>query len=58
MGVGAEVVLCVLLRSFKFLLSDKDVKFQMFGTITRPSVDGKTSALPLVVEKAAGARGV
>jgi hypothetical protein len=48
----------VLFRSFKFSLSDKDVKFQMFGTITGPSVDGKTSALPLVVEKAAGAWGI
>ncbi|KAJ7488873.1 cytochrome P450 [Mycena latifolia] len=45
-----KVVLCVLLRSFKFSLSDKPVKFHMFGAITGPTVDGET-AMPLVVEK-------
>jgi hypothetical protein len=40
----------VLLRSFRFALSDKDVKFQMSAAIIGPTVDGKT-AMPVVVEK-------
>ncbi|KAJ6464229.1 hypothetical protein DFH09DRAFT_957860, partial [Mycena vulgaris] len=49
---GAEVVLCVLLRSFKFPLSDKDVKFHILGGIIGPTVDGET-VMPLMIEKVA-----
>ncbi|KAJ7703987.1 cytochrome P450 [Mycena rosella] len=45
-----KVVLCVLLRSFRFSLSDKEIKFRMGGGITGPSVDGE-AAMPLLVEK-------
>ncbi|KAJ7452965.1 cytochrome P450 [Mycena galericulata] len=46
-----KVVLCVLLRSFRFSLSEKDtVSFRMFGSITKPTVDGEMM-MPLLVEK-------
>ncbi|KAJ6495089.1 cytochrome P450 [Mycena sanguinolenta] len=48
-----KVSLCVLLRSFRFSLSAKDVKFQMSAAIIGPTVDGQT-AMPLVVEKVTG----
>ncbi|KAJ7121713.1 cytochrome P450 [Mycena epipterygia] len=48
-----KVLLCVLLRSFRFSLSDKDVKFQKTLAIIEPTVDGKM-AMPVVVEKVTG----
>ncbi|KAJ7457798.1 cytochrome P450 [Mycena latifolia] len=45
-----KVVLCVLLRAFRFSLSkDNEVKFQMSAAITGPTVNGET-AMPLVLE--------
>ncbi|KAJ6551734.1 cytochrome P450 [Mycena capillaripes] len=46
-----KVVLCVLLRAFRFSLSEKDtVAFHMFGSITGPTVNGEMM-MPLRVEK-------
>ncbi|KAJ6563323.1 cytochrome P450-like protein, partial [Mycena vulgaris] len=43
-----KVALCVLLRSFKFSLSDKDIKFHILGGIIGPTVDGET-VVPLMI---------
>ncbi|KAJ6618197.1 cytochrome P450 [Mycena sp. CBHHK59/15] len=44
-----KVVLCVLLSSFKFSESDKEIKYKM-GSVTTSNVDGRL-AMPLVVER-------
>ncbi|KAJ6607875.1 cytochrome P450 [Mycena sp. CBHHK59/15] len=47
-----KVVISVLLRSFKFSLSDKDVKFMMLGLVVGPTVgDGGEVLMPMIVER-------
>ena len=49
MSFSAEVVLCVLLRSFKFSLSDKEI-FWNFSGISYPTM-GKHDMKPSMVLK-------
>ena len=48
-----EVVLSLLIESFKFSLSDKEIRWKALGNVT-PSVVGDPSdhKLPIVIERA------